>query len=143
MYTPVNPVLLCKRGLRGSKLYRYVFVMHTALPFYTCETNFVTFCLLLCIPSLAKKGLFKKESLLPGEKILSFYGKSLFIRDQTILTKLSTLKVYRFPFRHEVVYPESVMISLLSNFSSTLKPLHLSIMAACLSRLISINAHQP
>ena len=28
-------------------------VYHTALPFYTCETNFVTFCLVLCIPSLA------------------------------------------------------------------------------------------
>ena len=27
MYTPVNPVLLYKSGVKGSKLYRHVFVM--------------------------------------------------------------------------------------------------------------------
>ena len=38
MYTPVNPVLLYKRGLRVSKLYRRVFVMFS---YFSTEKNVV------------------------------------------------------------------------------------------------------
>ena len=62
----------------------------------TREPTFVTSCLVSCIPSPFQKGK-KYVALLP--QVLSFWSRSLFRRNKSILTKVPAINLYPNPLK--------------------------------------------